>query len=39
MASVNSTTSANRLTGLATGLDVDSMVKTQMAAYEKKLIQ
>lgn len=37
MASVNSTTSANRLTGLATGLDVDSMVKTQMAAYEKKV--
>lgn len=37
MASVNSTTSANRLTGLATGLDIDSMVKTQMSVYEKKV--
>lgn len=37
MASVNSTTSANRLTGLATGLDIDSMIKTQMSAYESKV--
>lgn len=40
MASINSTstsTSYNRLTGLATGLDIDSMVKAQMKAYQTKV--
>lgn len=38
MASVNSTTtSANRLTGLATGLDIDSMVKAELKAYQTKI--
>ncbi|ETJ19572.1 Flagellar cap protein FliD [human gut metagenome] len=29
--------SINRLTGLATGLDTDSLIKNQMAAYESKV--
>lgn len=40
MASISSTSvsnSSNRLTGLATGLDIDSMVKTEMKAYQSKV--
>lgn len=32
-----SVTSSNRLTGLATGLDIDSIIKTQMSVYENKV--
>ena len=30
-------TSANRITGLATGLDIDSIVKSSMQAYQNKI--
>ena len=29
-------TSMNRITGLATGLDIDSIVKSSMQAYQNK---
>ena len=37
MASVSSTTSYNRLLGLATGLDTDAIVKSELQGYQKKI--
>lgn len=39
MATTTTSSSMTRLTGLATGLDVDSLVKTAMAGYQTKINQ